>query len=141
MPLTLVKPFRLMVRKWLKYLESTNVHKLDGEVVKDVSTTLRPEAARIEVVFNQMQNTILNNEELGKLASTHSFKLLADLEDKRLKFDKNYIYNKFGDPNPDKGSFKKWKSHSLHSENKDVENETICNNLNLVSNIMYSLKL
>lgn len=71
-----------------------------------------------------MKSKILKQEELEKLASTNSFKLLADLEDKRQKFDKNYIYNEYIDPNPDNGSFNQWRSHAILTESNAVQNET-----------------
>ena len=125
MHLKLEKHLELMVGNWFLNLETTNINKLKEEVIKDVAVTLRPEAARIETVFSNMQNKILSHEELGKLASTHSFKLLAELEDKRMKFDRNYIYNKFADPNPDKGSFKDWRAQSILTETNEVQGESI----------------
>ncbi|CAI2362184.1 unnamed protein product [Moneuplotes crassus] len=88
-------------------------------------STLRPEAQLIENIMGKMKSRILNQEELSKLASYNSFKLLAELEDKRLKFDKNYIYNKFDDPNPDYGSFSKWRSLLHISKKSAIEDEII----------------
>jgi hypothetical protein len=57
-----------------------------------------------------MRSNNLSQLEMEHLSNTYSCKLLADLEDKRLKFDKNYVYNIYHDPNPEEGTFKKWRS-------------------------------
>lgn len=70
-----------------------------------------------------MSLELKSQTDLEKIASTHSFKLLAELEDKRLKFNKNYIYNGFLDPNPDKGSFSEWRSSSVLTESNQVQDK------------------
>lgn len=42
----------------------------------------------------------------------------------RLKFDKNYVYSEYSDPNPEEGSFKEWRDKALFIEDAEVENES-----------------
>ena len=50
---------------------------------------------------------------------------MADLEDKRLKFDKNYIYNQFFDPNPEEGTLKEWRAKETSTEVVQIQQEVI----------------
>ena len=100
---------------------NSNTNQQDEGLRKE--TKLRPEAERIERILSNMGTNIQTLDELksarqsSKLAS---FKLLAQIEDQRFKTEKNYIYDKYADPNPSDGGYKSWRTKMQFMEQSEI---------------------